>query len=145
MLLGFKTEFDKKPTDFISKIERGHKLHTMREDIHKRWKVGMSIQFCTGVRTKYFKKYFEKQCSGIQEVRMTLEAGNDLWAIQSVNIFVDGKLYNPLLNQQFARNDGFTDQRDFLKWFFFEKKKGKWKQVRTEWSGRLIHWTDLRY
>ena len=145
MLLGFKAEFDGKPTGFLTKIEDGFKLHTMREDTYKRWKAGMTIQFSTGVRTKQFKEHFRKPCTAIQEIKMTLEKGSDLWAIQSVNIFVDGKLHNPLLNQQFARNDGFTDQRDFLKWFFFEKKNGKWKQVRTSWKGRLIHWTDLRY
>ncbi len=145
MLLGFKSEFDGKQTGFISKIERDIKLHSMRPDKHKRWRAGLQIQFCTGVRTKQYKKYFEKPCISVQEVVMTLEKGADLWAIQSVNIFIDGILYNPLLNQQFARNDGFTDQRDFLKWFFFEKKKKKWKQVRTKWKGRLIHWTDLKY
>ena len=145
MILGFMSKFDGQPTDFIQKISDDIKLHTMREDIHKRWKAGRTIQFCTGVRTKQFKQHLEKPCTSIQEVEMKLEKGADLYSLFSVNIFIDGKLHNPLLNQEFARNDGFKDERDFMKWFFFEKRKGKWKQVRTKWTGRLIHWTDLKY
>jgi len=45
MILGFKTKF----TD---KILNGSKIHTIRKDSKNRWKVGNTIHFANGIRTK---------------------------------------------------------------------------------------------
>ena len=145
MLLGLTTSFDGEKTNFLERIESGEKKHTLREDIHWRWKAGRIIQFSTGVRTKQFKEHFQKPCLLVQSVKLVLNESELPPYLADLNIFVDGRLLNPLVNPEFVRNDGFTNELNFLRWFFFEKKSGKWKQVRTVWTGRIIHWTDLKY
>ena len=145
MILGFTKAFDGKQLNFIEKISSGIKKHTLREDVHGRWREGRVIQFATGVRTKQYKEHFQKPCTWVQSVKLVLPQSEYPPYIADLNIFIDGVLLNPLRNQEFSRNDGFTAELDFLKWFFFEKKNGEWKQVRTSWSGRMIHWTDINY
>ncbi len=145
MILGFTSLFDGKPLNFIEKISRAIKLHTLREDVHERWNDSRTIQFCTGVRTKKYKEHFSKPCTGTQLVKLILPKNNFTPYITDLQIVVNGKPLNPLMNQVFIKNDGFSEWTDFMKWFFFEKKKGKWVQTRTEWTGKIIHWTELRY
>jgi len=145
MILGISTVFDGEKTYFLERIASGEKKHTLREDKHWRWKIGRIIQFSTGVRTKQFKEHFQKPCTLVQSVKLILKETDQPPYLADLNIFIDGKLLNPLSNQEFVRNDGFTAELNFLRWFFFEKKAGKWKQVRTQWTGRIIHWTDTAY
>ena len=145
MILGFKTIHEGKPTDFIQKIEAGTKIHTLREDIHDRWKAGRKVQFCTGVRTKKYKEHFTKVCTGIQNVKLVFPLTKDQPYAADLNIYINGELLNPLENHAFIMNDGFTSEIDFLRWFFYEKKKGKWKQRTDSWSGKIIHWTKTTY
>lgn len=139
MILGFKTKFPKqdfgsKPTEFVSKIQRGIKTTTFREDKHKRWKAGRSIQFYEGgYRKKQRKKFFEDTCKSVQEVAMQNAFGEILFS------FDGGKQkslsYDQLLN--IAKNDGFDSVSEFITYFI--------PQSGAEWKGRIIHWTDLKY
>jgi hypothetical protein len=145
MVLGFMDEFDGEKMDFIPKISAGIKKHTLREDLSNRWNASRFIQFCTGVRSRKYKEHFTKKCTRVERVEMTLELGATVYSLRDVNIFIDGKLLSPLCNLEFVCNDGFADERVFMKWFFFKKVGGTWQQVRTRWSGKIIHWTDIKY
>lgn len=138
MILGFKTKFPKelnnKPTEFVKKIQDKIKITTFREDKHKRWKAGRSIQFYEGgYRKKQRKKFFEDTCKSVQEVTMQNAFGEILFS------FDGGKpqtlSYDQL--QTIARNDGFDSVSEFV--IYFIPKAG------AEWKGRIIHWTDLKY
>jgi len=137
MILGYKKLFPwNKPTEFDRKIINGYKKHTMREDIHERWKQGRRINHCHGVRTKHFDNFYNNDCTGTQKVTI-------IHYPHKASVYIDDRLvghwsktfevtHYPKL-KQLAKNDGFDSVTDFFKWF------------NENFTGKLIHWTDLRY
>ena len=165
MILGFMKRFpDKTETKFRDKILRGiyeyqmekcifdpmysggitsiqsdnneiPKLHTIRTDQHKRWKAGMKIHFCTGVRTKQMDNFAMGVCKLVQEIKIILLNNNRF------EIYIDEKLLNNGDSYNLAVNDGFKETNEFVDYFRFEAKmEGDYPVYR----GRLIHWTDLK-
>lgn len=140
MILGFKktmlVDGKIKPTNFVDKIKNGVKLHTIRQDSSRRWKAGNSIQFATGVRTKYYDKFKEGECKSVQEIE--IQYLNYSGADYPI-VVIDGfHFYNPIVNIDYgmvdlAINDGFDSIEDFFKWF------------KEDFKGVLIHWTDMKY
>lgn len=61
MILPFKPQF-------IPKILDGPKIHTLRDDPHRRWHPGRAIHMATGVRTKYYHCFNQDVCTAVQEV-----------------------------------------------------------------------------
>jgi hypothetical protein len=132
MILGFRTEFNGKPTGFVEKIISGVKIHSMREG--NRWRIGMPIQFATGVRTKQYNQFKEGRCSFIQYVTLYPKYKRAMMGTPSKSWLPSN--YS-LSNQQIellAKNDGFDSVEDFWEWFGGEEK-----------TYQLIHWTDLKY
>ena len=129
MVLAFKK-------DFVNPILTGRKIHTVREDIHGRWKAGRSIQMATGVRTKNYNCFKEGACVSTQDIFMTY-AHSDI-----IEISVDGReLFGREECLEFAMKDGFKSWRDFFDWFYplIEKTKDK------AYIAKVIHWTDFAY
>jgi len=137
MILGYKKLFPwNKPTEFDRKIINDHKLHTIRVDQHDRWRTGRRINHCHGVRTKYFDNFYNNDCTGTQRIKI-------IHYKKRVAVFVDNerigywdKVFETTYYQRIkdlAKNDGFDSTADFFKWF--EKN----------FTGNIIHWTDLRY
>jgi len=59
MILGFKTKTkDGRYTNFVEKIEKGEKIHTIREDKLNRWRAGRIIHAAVGVRTNEYRQFF---------------------------------------------------------------------------------------
>lgn len=141
MLLRVKEKFDGRPTNFITKIEDGIKLHAL---LRGNWQSATEITFTTGGGAKYIK-HFQRPCTAIQKVKLVLPITGDLRYVADMNIYVDDKHLNPLENNYFVKNEGFEHGLEFLRWFFFKKIKGEWKQVETSWEGYIIHWTKLLY
>ena len=134
MVIGFKKEF-------VPKILNGTKEHTIREDLHDRWKVGMKMHMATGVRTKEYNQFDEKICTGIQTFRVIWkDSPEDSLLGRSVRVFIDGKNVtdsffdddNTVL-EVLAKKDGFDSVNKFFQWFS------------TDFKGKIIHWTDLKY
>lgn len=129
MILGFtKTitvEGKRKKTYFEEKILDGIKIHTIREDQHRRWKPGTRIHFATGVRTSRYNCFLTDTCKSTQEI-----------TLQSRTIRVDGRLLSTEEATQLARNDGFFPPSDFWEWF---------KDYPDGTKLELIHWTDFKY
>jgi hypothetical protein len=121
MILGFNKRFE-------MPILKGTKKHTIREDKHRRWRVGMAIQMACNVRTARYRCFKENVCRGLQQIFMSCENG-------MIEVSIDGKYFYDL--DTLAVNDGFNDVDEFIKWFFPAGKGEYW--------GRIIHWTDLKY
>lgn len=165
MNLGFKQYFDHKkqePTYFREKILAGvglttdaplahlepptrhgwaPKLHTIRLDPHNRWKPGMSIQMVYRGPKYSILDHFNKgipeleKCVSVQKIEIRWWKNTVLrkrfpW-IKFVK--VDGRLLNPDEYFKLIRNDGFDSTPQFQKWF------------NEDFTGKLIHWTDLKY
>jgi len=126
---------------FPSLIEQGIKIHTLREDVHNRWKPGMSIQhwmhnprvvsknpyqFCKG---KYDK------CLSTQRVVMFIAFG-------FFEVWIDRRQLLPHELLTLARNDGFDTVDQFAEWFFPEADDYTDVIVKRL---KLIHWTDFKY
>jgi hypothetical protein len=131
MLLGFSQQFpDGRLTHFRRKIERGIKIHTIREDPHRRWRAGRIIQMSHGVRTKNYSCFRQAICTGTQ--RITLN-----WLFSSYrywyDIHVDGRLLDKREVLQLAVNDGFESIEAFVSFF------------PAHFDGCIIHWTLYRY
>lgn len=177
MILPFSTQLNGKPTYFVERIHYGliqklgvlvtnksadfsyqiyfeclPKLHTIREDLKERWKVGTNIDFFINVRQKnmfrfapvlpvvstqkiefiwkdnieclsYLGKIFNKVCTIKIEDRFYGDA-----------YIFDGKVISMSFNiARFANNDGFDTAEDFFAYF------------NNDFKGKIIHWTDCRY
>jgi hypothetical protein len=123
MILGFNKRF-------VEPILAGTKIHTIRENKSDRWHHGIKIQMATGVRTKHYNCFTDQfKCVSTQRIFMTL--GYNL----EITVDCDTYLYNPD-KLKLISNDGLT-YNEFVQWFF---PNGK-----DEFSGTIIHWTDLKY
>jgi len=129
MILAFNYKF-KKP------ILKRAKIHTIREDKHRRWRKGMKIHMATGVRTSRYNCFKETECISVQRVFMSLEHDD------TIDVTVGGHyLFGDAERLEFANNDGFATWEEFYNWFYPILKKSPDK----EFSGRIIHWTDKSY
>jgi hypothetical protein len=136
MVLGFKEQF-------VDRILDGSKIHTIREDSKSRWKEGRVIQMATGVRTKKYNKFTEQFCLGIQKVEFKWTTHNKGLVNEgrSVKVFIDDrnvtnewfKDTDEMIVEVLAKNDGFENLVDFFGWFS------------EDFTGKIIHWTDLKY
>lgn len=119
MVLSFKQQF-------VDKILRKEKIHTIRKDPHDRWKAGMKIQFATGVRTKNYCQFHDAICNGTQKIDIR-------YTIRSITVRIDGVPISRLKEFSLALNDGFPSVPAFYRLF------------NKDFSGKIIHWTDFRY
>lgn len=127
MLLGFKKHFAQPIID-------EEKIHTIRADVHDRWKPGKTIHMCTGLRTKELNIFCVRQCISVQKIIIdTYHEG--IGIVENGVVVFDGWL-QPTEIQIFARNDGFEKLSDFWEWFRNDKHPG---------THKLIHWTHLTY
>ena len=156
MILSFSTHINEKPSYFVEKIHSGllqndlmygfdisydhhfninvlsncePKLHTIREDKNNRWKAGVMIDFFINVRTKSMFRFAPRlPVVSIQKILIKY------WD-KSPKIYIDGRNF-PVDDTnvwQLAQNDGFDNIVDFFA--YFDK----------DFTGKIIHWTDLRY
>lgn len=116
------------------------KIHTMRDDKHNRWRPGMKIHHHIG-RYKKYRCFLINECVSTQMVLVVFDVKKTKI---SLKITVDRRRLDKLEMITFIRNDGFICQQDFIDWFFPVDKKLNIR-LRTMWTGRLIHWTNLKY
>ncbi len=116
------------------------KLHTMRDDKKNRWRPGMKIHHHIG-RYKKYRCFLINECISTQMVLVVFDVKKTKI---SLKITVDRRRLDKLEMITFIRNDGFVCQQDFIDWFFPVDKKLNIR-LRTMWTGKLIHWTPLKY
>ena|ERR1035437_1428777 len=122
MILTFSKE------QFKNKYLAGIKIHTLREDIHNRWRPGMKIHLWLHNPRNVSKHpycFAENTCKGVQYVN-----------IFGVNVFLENRFLSEPEIHQMAINDGFESEASFFAWFNHSGKA---------WCGKIIHWTDFRY
>ena len=130
MILNFK------PVNVLP-VQAGTKIHSMREDKHNRWKVGMDIQFSTGARTKWYKKFrTDGKCLGLQKVDIYQGSRHAM-------VRVDGRILTDKEKLTLAKNDGFKNVFAMMR--FFVPEVPLIPSELNKWHGRIIHWTDKLY
>jgi len=130
MILNFKPAH-------ILPVQAGTKIHSMREDKHNRWKVGMDIQFATGARTKWYKKFRKDgKCLGLQWVDLYQGSVGAL-------VQIDGFIRNHKEMLELAKNEGFKSVEAMMRFFIAEVPLEP--NDMNEWHGKIIHWTDKLY
>ena len=122
------------------------KLHTIRQDKSNRWKAGKTIHYMQWAGLPYKSKNEQicppAPCTGTQKIEIKYNKGG------GVNVFIDDKLFYYQYETEcgleldkeskekmldLAQNDGFETIADFFRWF------------NTDFEGKIIHWTDLKY
>lgn len=171
MILPFSTQINGKPTYFVEKIWKGlktlspeshskiiasvspgeqikqfpvdidvykevkQKIHTIREDKNDRWQPGVMIDFFINARQKNMFRFAPRiPVVSTQKIFMTYlpHLGNGF------EVSVDGKhLYKDTI-EKIAINDGFESFEEFRDYFISQMKD-------DSFSGKIIHWTDLKY
>lgn len=109
------------------------KRHTIRRDSKNRWKAGNKIHPVINNRTpQRFQFAPILKCISIQAIEI-------IWSDQENKrnefpaIFIDGKILDQESEKKLALNDGFESVAEFHKYF------------NTDFYGKIIHWTNLKY
>ena len=148
MILNFKTKFpDGTATDFVNKIDDRIKVHSIREDKTNRWKPEILIHLTTGARTKNYDCFNELYCVSVQDISIEYPEDKEVFSFlvaerilkideylyKRVRVNIGGRYVSERIVTQLAYNDGFDSIIDFFKWF------------NKSFTGKIIHWTDLKY
>lgn len=163
----FDTDYPKFCRDYLNKFGKywgdyplnldsliSPKLHTISLDEKSRWRAGMEIHMVVKPKGRFsagFQFAPVIKCVSVQEIEIkigtgTKVRGSDLnygWLIShkvrdvvfylAYEIYIDG---NRLMSDQISKlaiNDGFDSVEDFLAYF------------NKDFSGKLIHFTELKY
>ena len=123
---------DKKCWDIMQYVENKSKIHTIREDKPDRWKAGNKIHFLINQRTKdRFQFAPVIPVISVQKIEIKTELDNN--QDKKLTVLVDNKKLNDTQLISLALNDGFDSLFKFLMYF----KNG--------FTGKIIHWTNLKY
>ena len=108
------------------------KLHTFREDKSNRWNAGRPIHGVINCRTTSMYTFVIATCKSTQEIEI-IPSG---LISRLPKIVVDGRTLDKAETWRLLKNDGFGGDHSldhFNSWFT------------KPFSGKIVHWTDLRY
>lgn len=109
------------------------KLHTFREDKNNRWKAGNLIHFNIYTRTKNQLKFAPVlKCISTQKIEI-IWTNSDGFHLPIPIVYVNNRWMIGDELTQLIHNDGFNSIDEFCAYF------------NTDFVGKIIHWTDLRY
>lgn len=116
------------------------KVTTIREDESNRWKAGNDIHFViNNRRPNRFQFAPVLKCKNVQKIRigeMAMTASESCFIDSQGKIRViyvdDHRLFREDI-VKVAHNDGFDTAEDFFDYF------------NKDFTGKIIHWTDLKY
>jgi len=118
---------------FVTAIQSGEKIHTIRRDWSGRWRVGMKIHHWRGnprnVKNKPYQ-FAVGECKGIQHILIRNTP-------DGITVSVDDRRLTGPEIETLARNDGLTVE-ELYKWFL----PNEGYQC---FSGRIIHFTEKKY
>jgi len=110
------------------------KIHTFREDPKDLWYPGRFIHMVINNRTKNRKQFVPVLlCVSTQKVEIKYRCFQGFPGLPVPFVFVDDKQIKEEALEQLVVNDGFESVEDFFG-FFHE-----------DFTGKIIHWTDLKY
>lgn len=167
MILGFSTQLNGKPTHFVEKIHKGfrlkelnmkagidpnihypidynfvakdkvhHKIHTIRDNKKDRWQVGTKIDFFINCRQPNMFRFAPVlPVVNTQKILITYTEANKAMVFIDDKCFYmqDFSLEGNYKMLHLAQNDGFDTTEDFFAYFS------------KDFTGKIIHWTDLKY
>ena len=169
MILPFSTQLNGKPTYFVEKIHAGllinglweggfdsnfahnnfstdalaekhAKIHTIREDKNNRWTPGTKIDFFINCRQPNMFRFAPVlPVVSVQKVEIiyfpltTIPVRKVPVLKVDDEIIYDAAGINEKQMLEFANNDGFDTIENFFSYF------------NEDFTGKLIHWTDLKY
>lgn len=131
---------------FIKISDFKPKLHTIREDKNDRWKPGVMIDFFINARQPNMFRFAPRiPVVSVQKIRIKYTESSSNTPLIYIEVF--GKndykcldTFNPKTKQssfkhieELAINDGFETVEDFFAYF------------NKDFTGKIIHWTDLKY
>ena len=122
MILSFKPRF-------VPLIKKGIKDHTIREDVHDRWKVGRAMHMATGVRTKKYKCFKKTICRSVEYIDIIPHR-------KTVYVYGPKGERNKLTPygiEILAECDGFSSSKEFFDWFWYR------------FHGKIISWRRGTY
>lgn len=120
------------------------KLHTIRKDEKDRWKEGQNIHMVIHNRTpKRFQFAPVVKCVSVQEIE--IQYHDKPLGERIATVHIDGQQYgtaiwkdcklihNSSRLDSLVANDGFESVNDFFEYF------------NKDFTGKIIHWTNLKY
>jgi hypothetical protein len=109
------------------------KLHTIREDATNRWKTGNLIHFYIYSRSKNQLRFAPiLKCVSTQKIEI-IWTDSDNFRMAIPCVYVNNRWIVGDQLDQLAINDGFNNLEEFFAYF------------NTDFKGKIIHWTDLKY
>lgn len=168
MTLAFSTQLNKVPTYFVPKILDGlyfnllidkeqysnlslnfggakkhqdlwkkeHilKIHTIRVDEKNNWKEGNLIHFVINNRTKNRYQFAPVvKCISTQKIKIHYWHNTKTEEFDLPEVYIDDKVLRKKQIEALAINDGFENSKAFFAYF------------NTNFTGKIIHWTNTRY
>lgn len=131
--LDYASEVLNRPMTEIRRLSQVAKLHTIRADKNDRWYEGVTIDFYINNRQPNMFRFAPRiTCSSTQDIFMTNYEGRF-----QITVDDDTQMYYPDI-EKLAINDGFDSYDDFREYFISQ-------MVDEVFSGKIIHWTNLRY
>ncbi|GGB82817.1 hypothetical protein GCM10007424_23560 [Flavobacterium suaedae] len=130
------------PINFNRVLTHTPKKHTIRTDKNNRWRADMPIHFYINNRQPDMFQFAPVvRCASVQDIqinwfsdiRSTDPSKISPLRFNYVDVIVDGKLKNIAQVKILSLNDGFETIEDFFAYF------------NTDFTGKIIHWTDLKY
>jgi hypothetical protein len=132
-------EFSKKLKEalpIIGKMQVGDfhpKRHTLRRDEKNNWKAGDKIHTVIHNRTpKRFQFAPTIKCIAIQKAEIIWHDQDNV-KLDNPGIFIEDRKLTEIEELQLVKNDGFKSTSDFFQYF------------NEDWTGKIIHWTNLKY
>jgi len=127
---------------FKDMILSGHKIHTIRQDMHDRWKVGISIQHWMYNPRNVAKcphKFLDGTCAGIQYIHIVRQGDYtpEVFVRPTPVHFGAGRVWLTKSQvHELADNDGLTIP-EFIEWFL--------PNGASDYYGKIIHFTNFMY
>lgn len=133
-------EFTEKFTEVLPLIGKAkigdfpQKKHTIRKDTNNKWKAGNKIHFVINNRTKNRFQFAPiVQCVSTQKITITYNEKICEKHSSEPAVFIDDKIVDYKTIEALAINDGFDNESEFFNYF------------KEDFTGKIIHWTPLKY
>lgn len=132
---GYLTGLENRKYNFhIDAVDFRPKLHSFRKDEKNLWKAGNKIHPVIHNRTpKRFQFAPTVNCVSTQAVEIVWNYNNLAKKEKHPGVFIDGKEIDFETLVRLAVNDGFKNIVEFFTYF------------NTNFTGKIIHWTNLKY
>lgn len=118
----------------LRKHEFHPKLHSIREDKSNRWMPGMKIHMVINNRTRNRYQFAPLlEVESVQTIRIIREGPGVEFGIGTWYVYIDDRQLTLDQIKELAWNDGFDSVPDFFDFF------------NSEFTGKIIHWTNLKY